>query len=201
MDKLSKKKKILVLVIVLAALFVVLDFGYFSANFVYIFHGSKSVYRDPSAIANPSAKKMQPNTLIIDSLGITAPVIYITENNEKAYQAALINGVVHYPGTANPGAYGNCYIFGHSSDYIFSKGHYKTVFAVLPQIKLGAEITVSDQQGNVSTYIVTDSHVVASNDMSVLDQQGNTKKLITLQTSYPIGTALKRWVVVGELKE
>src|SRR5438093_1507422 len=78
-----------------------------------------------------------PNLLEISSLGIKAPVVYVDQANETAFQAALKDGVVHYPGTALPGQPGNVYIFGHSSDYFWSNGHYKTIFASLPQIKKG----------------------------------------------------------------
>jgi HemK-like putative methylase len=70
--------------------------------------------------------------LSIPSLSIEAPIQFIDKADEKTFQAALKNGVVHYPGTALAGEFGNMYIFGHSSDYIWSKGHYKTIFAVLP---------------------------------------------------------------------
>jgi len=40
---------------------------------------------------------------------------------------------------------------------------------------------------------------VSPKDLSVLDQQNFQKKFLSLQTSYPIGTALKRFVAVAEL--
>ena len=181
---------------VLAAVFLILNFGYFWANLKFLLH-----HPSPSPAVVAVDVKITPNTLIIDSLGIQAPIQYATATNETAYQAALINGVVHYPGTANPGELGNCYIFGHSSDFIWSKGHYKNIFAILPQIKIGADVIVSGRQGNEFIYIVTDSHEVSANDVSVLSQQNYQKKLLTLQTSYPVGTALARWVVVAEIKQ
>jgi len=197
MDKLSRTKKIFILIGICAAVFVILDFGYLWANVNFFLHRPPST---PSVSVPVANLKIQPNLLIIDSLGIQVPIQYATATNETAFQAALINGVVHYPGTANPGQPGNCYIFGHSSDFIWSKGHYKNIFAVLPQIKKGSDIVISDQQGNKFNYIVIASHEVAANDVSVLSQQNYQKKLLTLQTSYPVGTALARWVVVAETK-
>jgi LPXTG-site transpeptidase (sortase) family protein len=192
----SGKKKVLIIIGVLLAVFLILDFGYFWANVKFLF------YHPPAASINiPVAKTYaQPNILIIDSLGIRVPIQYPTTTDENAYQAALINGVAHYPGTVNPGELGNCYIFGHSSDFIWSKGHYKNIFAVLPRIQTGAQILVSDQQGNEFNYTVIAGYEVAANDISVLSQQNYQKKLLTLQTSYPVGTALARWVVVAEMK-
>jgi len=139
------------------------------------------------------------STLTIESLGLSVPVVYVTDATEEAFQAGLKNGVVHYPGTANPGQFGNVYIFGHSSDYWWSDGHFKTVFAILPQIKLGADIVLTSAQGQAFTYRVFDAKVVAATDTAYLDQRGYQRKLLTLQTSWPIGTALKRYVVLAEL--
>ncbi len=196
---LSTPKKVLIVVGALLAVFLILDFGYLWANVKFYFH--RPSVTPTHLVGVPAANpKMQPNLLIVDSLGIQVPIQYPTTTGETAFQAALINGVAHYPGTADPGQFGNCYIFGHSSDYIWSKGHYKNVFAVLPKISIGAEIVISDWQGNKFTYVVTGSYKVAANDTSVLDQAGFAKKLLTLQTSYPVGTALARWVVVAEIK-
>jgi LPXTG-site transpeptidase (sortase) family protein len=200
MEKLSTAKKIAIVFGLLLLAFLILDFNYFLGNLEFLFRGQTHTYQNITNNQSLPQQKMQANSLIIDSLNINAPIQYATATNETAYQAALINGVVHYPGTANPGQLGNCYIFGHSSDFIWSNGHYKHVFAVLPQIKIGAQIIISDSDGNKFSYSVIDSHEVASNDLSVLDQQGYAKKLLTLQTSYPVGTALARWVVVAEIK-
>lgn len=200
LTSLSKKVKILIVAACLAAVFVILNFGYFWANLAFIINPPKAATQSATQNVYAAQPTMQPNLLIIDSLGITAPVVYATSTGETAFQAALINGPTHYPGTANPGEFGNAYIFGHSSDFIWSKGHYKNVFALLPKIKLDAQIVISNQQGNKFIYTVTDSREVAANDLSVLSQQNYQKKLLTLQTSYPVGTALARWVVVAEIK-
>lgn len=195
---LSKKKKIAIGVGILLALFLILDFNYFWANLKFLVQRQQQL-NQPSVQTTAVPEKMEPDLLIINSLGIKVPVVYVNQANETAFQTGLINGVVHYPGTALPGQFGNCYIFGHSSDYIWSKGHYKSVFAVLPKINKGAEIVISDSQGNEYRYIVFDSRKVAASDTSVLAQD-HTKKILTLQTSYPVGTALARWVAVAEMK-
>lgn len=183
------------------AVFIILDFNYFWANLKFDFSPPPAPAPQTASSTNSGAlPKIQPNFLVIDSLNVKVPVIYINQANEKTYQAALINGVVHFPGTASPGQLGNCYIFGHSSDFIWSKGHYKSIFAVLPKIQKGAVIVITDGIGQPFTYLVTGTAVVDPNDVSVLNQEGYKKKLLTLQTSWPVGTALKRFVVKAELK-
>ena len=200
--KLNIKKFGIILGILLVA-FIILDFNYFYGSLEFYLHKPSSNYqpvKTSGGVNSLAASLKQPNMLYIDSLYITVPVINIDKIGEKYFQAALINGVVHYPGTVTAGQKGNDYIFGHSSDYIWSKGHYKRVFAPVPKIQKGAQIRITDAQGIEYTYTVIDSRKVAANDTSVLSQQNYTRKLLTLQTSYPVGTALARWVVVAELK-
>jgi sortase A len=144
-------------------------------------------------------ERLSPNTIFIDRLAIVAPIVYTDENNEEAYQRALQNGVVHFPGTAHVGQLGNFYLFGHSSDFVWKAGNYKTVFALLPKISIGDQIVVSDSEGKAYVYKVLETKVVNPNDASVLSQGEYKRKLLTLQTSYPLGTALKRFIVVAEI--
>jgi LPXTG-site transpeptidase (sortase) family protein len=172
-------------------------------NTSYFFKQAKFYFHPPQAQTDNTSKdeKGQPNTLSIPSLGITAPIVEPKENNEASFQEALKTGVVHYPGTAAVGELGNPYIFGHSSDFAFKGGSFKTVFALLPKIQKGADIVVTNGAGQVFHYQVTDSFVAKSTDTNLLDQKEYKEKLLTLQTSYPIGTALKRWIVQAKLVE
>ena len=149
--------------------------------------------------AQESVINGQANRLAIPSLNLNVPLVYVDGTDEVTVQKGLENGVVHYLNTAMPGQFGNAYYFGHSSDYAFKKGKYKTVFAILPKIEVGAKIFVTDNTGKQFTYIVKEGKVVEAKDVSVLSQGDKTQKLLTLQTSWPLGTALKRYVVVAEL--
>lgn len=144
-------------------------------------------------------EKGDPNFLNIPSLEIKAPILYAESKTENEFQKLLQDGVVHYPGTAMPGEVGNVYIFGHSSDYIWSKGGYKTVFALLPKIEIGEKIEISNKNGEVFTYAVTEKFVAEKTDLKLLSQETGGKKILTLQTSYPIGTALRRYIIKAEL--
>lgn len=137
--------------------------------------------------------------LAIPELGIDAPVVEPSARNESAFQQALANGVAHFPGTAMPGQIGNAYFIGHSSDYLWSPGSYKDVFAKLMSVRIGAEIEVTNASGTPFLYVVTGTKVVSPKDVSVLSQGDGAEKLLTLQTSYPLGTAFKRFIVTAEL--
>jgi LPXTG-site transpeptidase (sortase) family protein len=185
-----------------AVVVVILNFRYFSLQFKFLVSGQPPKIEAPkvqTSTATTTPQTVKANYLWIPSLGIEAPVVYATEANETAFQAALATGVVHFPETAKPGEFGNVYLFGHSSDYAWSKGAYKTVFALLTKIQPGTEILVSDSVGDLFTYKVKEAFVAGSKDVKYLSQEKYEKKLLTLQTSYPIGTALKRYIVRAEI--
>lgn len=201
-------KNLLLVLIIIAGLAVILNMSYFlkQANYFLVKVGIRHELTQNKPDTNNlveenKTEKGEPDNLSIPSLQITAPIKYAEEINEDKFQELLVDGIVHYPGTAKVGELGNAYLFGHSSDFAFSKGNYKTVFALLPHIEKGAEVIVSNRDGQIFHYEVIDSHVVNKDDVSVLSQKEYKEKLLTLQTSYPIGTALKRWIVVCKLKE
>lgn len=174
---------------------VVLNAEYFLAHLGYRVAPRPALVQTATSTAETTG---EPDRLSIASLGIEAPVVYIENKDEKTYQAALKKGVVHFPGTAMPGEPGNVYIFGHSSDYAWADSPYRAVFALLTEIKVGDGISLSDSQGRMFRYRVTGTKVVSPKDLSVLDQGGYKKRLLTLQTSYPLGTALRRFIVTAE---
>ncbi|MEO5927265.1 MAG: sortase [Patescibacteria group bacterium] len=202
MDATFKRRLKLVLPILLVlGIFAAFNADYLRIHIAYAINGPASVATPELTLHVPGAQSptSTPNTLTIPSLGIQTPIQYVTATNEAAFQEALKNGAVHYPGTAEPGQPGNDYIFGHSSDYSWSGGKYKTVFALLPKIDIGSIIWITDKTGKNFRYKVTETRIVNPKDLSVLDQHENKKKLLTVQTSYPIGTALRRFVVIAEL--
>ena len=183
-----------------AFIFIALNSGYFLKQLKFLFYKPQITQEQSPEIDN-TEDKGQPNQINIPSLGIRAPIVEPAESNEQSFQEALKTGVVHYPGTAEVGQPGNAYLFAHSSDLAFKGGDYKTVFALLPSIPKGADIVVSNKDGQIFHYEVTDSFVANNDDVHLLEQKTNGEKRLTLQTSYPIGTALKRWIVVSKLRE
>lgn len=184
----------------LLLLVIILNLKFFYVNVKFFF------YRQPSSLdqrfrpaLEGRQENMPANFLLVPSLGIQAPVVYVNENSDRVFSKALEKGVVHYPGTALPGKAGNCFIFGHSSDYPWKPGDYKTVLALLPHITTGEQIVVSDPGGAVFRYRVVKTLVAGPNQVEFLDQKNYQSKILTLQTSYPVGTAFKRFIVIAEL--
>ena len=143
--------------------------------------------------------------LIIPKIGKDVPLVYMSDKYiskdiwgefENEIQDALKGGVLHYPGTSKPGEFGNTFLTGHSSYYPWDDGNYKDVFANLKSLNIGDEYYIYHNQKKFH-YKVIETKEVYPTDINVLDQPQN-KKLSTLMTCWPLGTTLKRIIVVAE---
>ncbi len=176
---------------------IIMNWGYIKA---YATYSANSVQQQPTeAMQIDTTAPLAPNTLFIPDLRIEAPISYTDQISERVFQKELQHGVVHYPHTALPGQAGNVYIFGHSSDLLWTPGSYKNIFALLPKLTVGSLVTVTDDAGTPYTYKVTGSKIISPDDDTVL-QGDPSRNTLTLQTSYPLGTALKRYIVSAELQ-
>lgn len=178
--------------------FLVLLFGFFNERFIAPFISpSRSVSSTPIIVdQNATAVGPEPK-VIIPKINVEIPVVYdVLSTDEKAIQAALERGVVHYATTPNPGEKGNSVIVGHSSNNIFNKGKYKFAFVLLKKLEIGDTFMLT-KDGKQYVYRVYEKKIVKPNDVSVL---GPTDKpaTATLITCDPPGTSVNRLIVVGE---
>src|SRR5688572_8391279 len=152
------------------ALFLIANSGFFLKRVSHKLNPPVVMEPEPPEAPDPYLLAMAgtPDRLRIPSLGIDAPLVESATRTQAAYKLALQQGVAHYPGTPVAGEVGNAYYFGHSSDLPWAKGEYKTVFALLPEIELGAKIYVTDHDGNAYAYVADGTRVVLPSDKSVL---------------------------------
>lgn len=136
------------------------------------------------------------NHLMIDRLHVNAPVNWGVdgENNDLILQS-LQTGVSQLKSSALPNQFGNVFIVGHSSNYLWAKGNYKHVFALLPQVVIGDAVKLT-YQNQLFEYRVTEVKTVKPSDVSII--KGDGKAHLTLMTCVPLGTSLKRLVVVAD---
>ena len=143
--------------------------------------------------------------LVVPKLGKSIPIVetgfdQIQGENwsqlEKQIQSGLQNGVVHYPGTAKPGQYGNVFITGHSSYYPWDPGQYKDVFATLSKLEIGDRYYVYYDQSQ-HTYEVISKKEVNPSNVDVL-KQPKDEKISTLMTCTPVGTTLRRLIITAK---
>ncbi len=143
--------------------------------------------------------------IIIPKIAKNIPIITVPESSlraenwdqlEKDIQDGLRDGVVHYPGTAEPGEEGNVFITGHSSYYPWDSGRYKDVFASLHDLEVGDHYFIYNN-GKKYEYVIRERKIVKPNDTSVL-QQPEGQKISTLMTCTPVGTTLNRLILKAE---
>lgn len=143
--------------------------------------------------------------LIIPSLRLQAPVIGPATDSllsedwkqlETDIQHALESGVVHYPGTASPGQAGNVFITGHSSYFPWAVGDYKSIFARLGELNVGDEFWIYSG-GDKHRYTIETKKEITPSDVTVLDQPVQ-KRIATLMTCTPVGTTLRRLILVAQ---
>lgn len=148
------------------------------------------------------------NRLIIPKIAKNIPIVLmegeldlntLPGEFEDLVQKSLQKGVLHYPGTAEPGQFGNAFITGHSSYYPWDPGKYKDVFALLDQLEVGDQYYIYYKQRKYS-YEVTEKKVVSPLETSVLEQPMD-KKIATLMTCTPVGTAINRLIIVAKQNE
>jgi len=184
-------------------MFIALNGGYVWHEFEYAVAKLGATVTGSSFVLLPTEEAdapLQANEILIPSIGVRAPIVYVEVIDEALFVDALHRGVVHYPLTAIPGEPGNAFLFGHSSDWIGVDDPYRNVFALLPHLKVGDEIYVSNPEGQTFVYVVGETFIVSPTDTRVLDQGDGSTSNLTLQTSYPFGTALARYIVRATLK-
>ncbi len=143
--------------------------------------------------------------VVIPKLGKSIPLVHMATGNlegedwsalEKQIQGGLQKGVVHYPGTAVPGQFGNVFITGHSSYYPWDPGQFKDVFAMLGRLNVGDKFYVYYGQKKYS-YAIYKKFEVQPNNVSVLEQPKD-RRIATLMTCTPVGTTLRRMIIQAE---
>lgn len=142
--------------------------------------------------------------IIIPRINKNVPIVNVSPQNlvsrdwnalEKDIQEALKGGVVHYPGTAQPGDRGNVVVTGHSSYFPWDPGRFKDVFALLHEVAIGDTIILYHNQKQYQ-YAVYDVKIITPDKIEVLTQEGDER--LTLITCTPIGTNLKRLIVLAK---
>ncbi len=143
---------------------------------------------DPTGSGRPRA------LLTIPKIDVSVPILFTENRSEDHIQDYLQNGIIHYYDTAIPGQAGNSYITGHSSDYFWTPGSYKTIFQDLYQLGNGDTFTITltyDSGHRITyTYTIYMRDIVAADDPALFQETEGSE--ITLATCWPLNTNWKR---------
>jgi len=144
---------------------------------------------------NLPIKDIANDSIYIKSIDVTAPITWDVKNEPDIVSKNLENGVIQIKGTAHPGEIGNVFITGHSSNYVWAPGKFKSVFSLLNNLVVGDIIQIKYKQTDY-LYKVTDSMVVKPTETSVMDQGSGS--YLSLMTCTPVGTSLNRLIVKAD---
>lgn len=143
-------------------------------------------FRTVSSLAAFGHQPKQGETLARLLIPRLSAEFYVMEGDG---QAELRRGPGHMPGTAMPGAAGNCVIAGHRD----------THFRVLKDIRRGDEIVIETSRGSF-LYRVNNTRVVSPGNTAPLRPTSDAElNLITCFPFYYAGSAPNRFVVQAEL--
>jgi sortase A len=149
-----------------------------------------------SEFSNQESKKYAKTT----TYSISIPKLNIKDMEVEVGGNNLDRHLIHYPGTALPGQYGNPVIFGHSVLPIFyNPKNYMAVFSKLPTLEKDNEIYI-DYDGIKYRYVVESYHEVEPDKVDVLEQRYD-RQTITLITCVPPGTYLRRGIIMAVLEK
>ena len=139
--------------------------------------------------------------LVIDRIGVSAPIVFnVPPDNDLIYNN-LEKGVVHYSATAKPGEPGTAIILGHSSAYPWYKGNYGAVFALLALLKPGDRFYIRYDDNRTFVYQMKQSVIFnpfAADDQQLAQLQSQAGNHLILISCYPVGTNYKRIAVQAE---
>lgn len=137
------------------------------------------------------------NILEIPQFNIKVPILEVETRDSDIIYKKLKEGVVLYPGFDIPGK-GYSIIIGHSSQYPWDSGRYRSVFALLNQLERGDEIYVFWNQKPL-VFEVRDKNIFlpwpkGTESTETIFPPSDEITLI-LQSCWPVGTASKRVAV------
>jgi LPXTG-site transpeptidase (sortase) family protein len=134
--------------------------------------------------------------LSIPKIGAKAKVVAnVNAADKKEYMEALKEGVAHAAGTAYPGQGKTVYLFAHSTTLGINQVRYNAVFYLLDQMEEGDLVQVV-KDNRLYEYEVFEKKVVGAKEVEYLSYEDEGEVLV-LQTCWPIGTALKRLLVMA----
>ncbi len=192
-----------------AVFFVVLNIRFLTANARFLIA--------PGTISNPSSLSKALKTLplagdidaqplpsharlVIDSIGVDAPIVFGVPGTEESIYRNLEHGVVHYSGTPKPGPMGVSVILGHSSAYPWYRGNYGSVFALLGKLQPGDKFYIQYEDGRLFLYTVKQSIVFNpfASDERLTELEHRRTPTLVLVSCWPVGTNFRRIAVEAE---
>lgn len=130
----------------------------------------------------------------IAKISVTAPIVWVLEDTDAAYEEGLKSGIIHVPATVPPGQIGNSYLTGHSSDYFYKGGDYKKVLVRESELGIGDEmqitLTFASGKSQVQRWQAFEKDVVAPDNQVLFREE--SRAVVTLASCWPLDTSWQR---------
>ena len=143
-------------------------------------------------VDNPIGQVTKPKATTSTTTTIsTLPAkLNMTQNLYEGVELTVLNvGPGHWPGTAEPGGYGNTVIAGHRVTH-------SKPFRNVDQLVVGDDIFVS-HNNKIFNYKVSGTEIVYPKDIWIVDQTPGFR--LTLFACHPPGSASQRIVIYADL--
>lgn len=137
----------------------------------------------------------QPIRLVIEKIGVDAPVENPQSRDIAVLDNALLKGVVHYPGSGSLESNTNMFIFGHSTNWTTVHNQAFKSLNRLNELQLGDKIKLFSDEKEY-TYKVIGVSLVAQDEALVKFEAG--KRKLTLSTCDTFGKRDARFVVTAD---
>ena len=144
------------------------------------------------ALPQPLDSPADPNAKVpVVQIGsIEIPKLSMIQNLYEGVELTVLNvGPGHWPGTAEPGGYGNTVIAGHRVTH-------SKPFRNVDQLVVGDDIFVS-HNNKIFNYKVSGTEIVYPKDIWIVDQTPGFR--LTLFACHPPGSASQRIVIYADL--
>ena len=135
--------------------------------------------------------------IIVPDLGINASIELPTSTALEVLNDHLTRGVVHYPGSALPGEFGNVFLFGHSTGLRVVHNQAYAVFNGLKELTPGQVVRIR-YGGREYWYRVTSVAMKAADEAWVDLRRDTKQRKLTLSTCNVFGAKTDRFVVEAE---
>lgn len=190
-------KKIFFAILVIEFILIGLNFGMIVEKMSYDICGSACRVKNVSNQKKTKVRQNYQDSIYISKINVKAPIIFNSGLNEDAIADNLTKGVVYYAGSSLPGEErGLSVLLGHSSNYWWVKSDYNNVFALIPELKDGDEINIYYQNIKYD-YRVASNKIINPSEWEQIKNPAIESGL-ALITCWPLGSALKRYVVFAQ---
>ncbi|MEK7088268.1 MAG: sortase [Patescibacteria group bacterium] len=165
-----------------------------NAVFLALFAKTENVAGPTVAITDLSIGP-QPLRLVIEKIAVDTPVENPQSRDVAVLDAALLKGVVHYPGSGSLESNTNMFLFGHSTNWTAIHNQAFKSLNRLGELQLGDEIKLFSDEKEY-TYKVIAVSLVDQNEALVKFEAG--KRKLTLSTCDTFGKRDARFVVTAD---